>query len=145
MTQSGEPAHESHPASRAAIAIAIAHARVNRTPRGSRGSGSRASHCHSEPGTPGPGESTGAAVTDWTSKGATFRTETLAIPVLPRLRCSSPARHAAIRQILLIYPAVHPGPRERKPGAPATPGRTRVGNRKHTTFPSRNVTESESR
>ena len=42
--------NESHPASRAAIAIAITHGRVNRTPRRSRGSGSRASHCHSDAG-----------------------------------------------------------------------------------------------
>jgi len=65
--------NESRPASRAAIAIAITHGRLNRTPRGSRGSGSRPSQCHKEPG---PDGSTGAAVTDWTGNGATFGTET---------------------------------------------------------------------
>ena len=50
--------NESHPASLAAIEIAITHGRVNRTPRGSRGSGSRPSHRHSEAGAAGSGEST---------------------------------------------------------------------------------------
>ena len=49
--------NESRPASRAAIAIAITHGTLNRTPRGSRRSGSRASRTHSDAGTAGPGES----------------------------------------------------------------------------------------
>ena len=114
--------NESHPASRAAIATAITHATVNRTPRRSRGSGSRASQSHSDAGGPGSGENTRAAVTDWTGNGATFRTETSAIPVLPGLRCSSPAGRAAIRRILPISPAGHPGSQEHAPGAPAPPG-----------------------
>ena len=74
--------NESHPASRAAIATAITHATVNRTPRRSRGSGSRASQSHSDAGGPGSGENAWAAVTDWTGNGATFRTEKAsAIPV----------------------------------------------------------------
>ena len=60
-------------------------------------------------------------MTDWTGNGATLRTETLAIPVLPGLRCSPPARHAAIRQILLFHPADIPDPasshRRAKPSA----------------------------
>ena len=114
--------NESHPASRAAIATAITHATVNRTPRRSRGSGSRASQSHSDAGGPGSGENTWAAVTDWTGNGATFRTETSAIPVLPGLRCSSPAGRAAIRRILPISPAGHPGSQEHAPAAPAPPG-----------------------
>ena len=58
-TRCGRPAahspvavNESHPASRAAIATAITHGRVNRTPRRSRGSGSCPSHCHNEPAAP---------------------------------------------------------------------------------------------
>ena len=54
-------------------------------------------------------------MTDWTGNGATLRTETLAIPVLPGLRCSSPARHAAIRQILLFHPAGIPDPASSHP------------------------------
>ena len=50
--------NESHPASLAAIEIAITHGRVNRTSRGSRGSCRRPSHCHSEAGAAGSGEST---------------------------------------------------------------------------------------
>src|ERR1035441_56804 len=110
--------NESHPASRAAIATAITHARVNRTPRRSRGSGSRASHRHSDTGEPGPGESTWAAVTDLTGNGATFGTETLAIPVLPGLRCSPPERHAAIRRTFRVCPVAHPAPRKHPPAPP---------------------------
>ena len=58
-------------------------------------------------------------MTDWTGNGATFGTETSAIPVLPGPRCSPPARHAGIRQTLPIVPAAHPGPREHASGAPA--------------------------
>ena len=74
--------NESRPASRAAIATATTHGTLNRTPRGSRLSGSRSSHSRSDAGTTGPGQSTGAAVTDWAGNGATFGTRTSAIPVL---------------------------------------------------------------
>jgi hypothetical protein len=77
-------------------------------------------------------------VTDWTGNGATLPTETLAIPVLPGLRCSPPARHAATRQILLFHPAGIPDPASSHPArqAPAPP---ETG--KHPGSQSRNVAD----
>ena len=63
-------------------------------------------------------------MTDWTGNGATLRTETLAIPVLPGLRCSPPARHAAIRQILLFHPAGIPDPASSQPARQAPGSQT---------------------
>ena len=54
-------------------------------------------------------------MTDWTGNGATFGTETSAIPVLPGPRCSPPARHAGIRQILPIFPLRIPDPASMHP------------------------------
>ena len=60
-------------------------------------------------------------MTDWTGNGATFGTETSAIPVLPGPRCSPLARHAGIRQILAIAPAATPDPASTHPALPHPP------------------------
>jgi hypothetical protein len=85
-------------------------------------------------------------VTDWTGNGATLRTETLAIPVLPGLRCSPPARHAAIRQILLFHPAGIPDPASCHPARQALGSQTAAtppppGTGKHPGSQSRNVAD----